>query len=373
MQVVREEVRDRRRVDELRDRQREHQDRRREDRRDHAGRVQAQREVAHPALHHLATDDAARVLDRDAALRTLAEHDEADERHHECQQHDGADQRELVGAHLLEERAECTRQAHDDAREDHQRDPVADAALGDLLAEPHDEGGARGERHRHHDAEAPAGNGHGALTELAVLERDREERALEQRDHHRRVAGPLRDLAAALIAFLLELLQRRDHDRQQLENDRGADVGHDAQREDRELLERAAREQIEEAEHRARHLVEEALDHLGIDPRRGDVRTEPIHGEHPEREQDASLQFGHAADVLETTCQARSSTRPPASSIFFCAAALAAFTFTVRFFGAVALGEQFHGSAGAGDHARASRAPRRRPSHRRRSRRACPR
>jgi hypothetical protein len=33
-----------------------------------------------------------------------------------------------------------------DAREDDERDAVADAALGDLLAEPHDERGARGQR-----------------------------------------------------------------------------------------------------------------------------------------------------------------------------------------------------------------------------------
>ena len=33
--------------------------------------------------------------------------------------------------------------AGDDAGEDDQRDAVADAALGDLLAEPHDERGAR--------------------------------------------------------------------------------------------------------------------------------------------------------------------------------------------------------------------------------------
>ena len=59
--------------------------------------------------------------------------------------------------------------AGDDAREDDQRDAVADAALGDLLAEPHDERGAGGERDHRHEAEAPARIG----DDLAVLRRRR--------------------------------------------------------------------------------------------------------------------------------------------------------------------------------------------------------
>jgi hypothetical protein len=51
-------------------------------------------------------------------------------------------------------------QADDDAGEDDQRDAVADAALGDLLAQPHDEHRAGGERQDDHQAEAPAGVEH---------------------------------------------------------------------------------------------------------------------------------------------------------------------------------------------------------------------
>ena len=68
-----------------------------------------------------------------------------------------------------------------------------------------------------------------ALTKLAVLECDRDERALEQRQHDGRIAGVLVDLLAALLAFLLELLELRDDHGEQLQDDRGADVGHDAQ------------------------------------------------------------------------------------------------------------------------------------------------
>ena len=46
------------------------------------------------------------------------------------------------------------------------------------------------------------------------------------------VARVLRDPLLADLALLLQLLQRRHDDRQQLQDDRGRDVGHDAQRED---------------------------------------------------------------------------------------------------------------------------------------------
>ena len=48
-------------------------------------------------------------------------------------------------AGLLVEIFDALGQADDDAGEDEQAHTVADTALGDLLAEPHDEGGAGGE------------------------------------------------------------------------------------------------------------------------------------------------------------------------------------------------------------------------------------
>mgnify|MGYP003694031463 CR=1 FL=1 len=58
------------------------------------------------------------------------------------------DQPELAGVHLLDRLDHRARQADDDAGVDDERHPVADAALGDLLAEPHDE--ARAARQRQH-------------------------------------------------------------------------------------------------------------------------------------------------------------------------------------------------------------------------------
>jgi hypothetical protein len=47
--------------------------------------------------------------------------------------------------------------------------------------------------------------------------------------------------------FLLQVLEPRDHDGQQLHDDARRDVRHDAQREDRQLQQRSAAEQVDQA------------------------------------------------------------------------------------------------------------------------------
>ena len=60
----------------------------------------------------------------------------------------------------LERAGDRRRDVGDDAGEDDERDAVADAARGDLLAEPHQEHGAAGQRDDRGEAEEPAGIGH---------------------------------------------------------------------------------------------------------------------------------------------------------------------------------------------------------------------
>ena len=48
------------------------------------------------------------------------------------------------------------------------------------------------------------------------------------------------------LAFLVQLLEARNDHAQQLNNDRGRDVGHDAHGEDRYLQQRSATEQVHE-------------------------------------------------------------------------------------------------------------------------------
>ena len=191
------------------------------------------------------------------------------------------------------------RQARDDPRHDDQRDAVADSALGDLLADPHHEHRARGDREHGDDAEAPARSvdHRAAARRLDVLERDRDHEALHHRQHHRAVARVLADLAPPRLAFLVQFVEVGPRDLEQVQDDRDRDVGHDAQREDRKPLQRAAREQIDPAEQRARSRVEERGERLPVDSRRGHGYADAVHDQHHGRKPQPSAQLGDARGV----------------------------------------------------------------------------
>jgi hypothetical protein len=139
--------------------QRRGQDGAGEDDRHHAAGVDLQRQVGRLAAHHLAADDALGVLHRNAALGALDEDDEGNDRDHAGDQNDHRDGVNAPQAcrGLVVEILNAARQADDDTGEDQQRHTVADAALGDLLAQPHDEGGAGGQREHAQRNEAPRG------------------------------------------------------------------------------------------------------------------------------------------------------------------------------------------------------------------------
>ena len=72
-----------------------------------------------------------------------------------------------------------------------------------------------------------------------------------------------------------------------------ADVRHDAEREDREALERAAREQVDEAEDVVRAPPRRSgCSACAVDPGRRDRDADAIDREHPEREQQAASELG---------------------------------------------------------------------------------
>jgi hypothetical protein len=84
-----------------------------------------------------------------------------------------------------------------------------------------------------------------------------------------------------------ELLQRRDDHLQQLQDDRGGDIGHDAQREDGDPAQAAAAEEVEQAQDAvAAQVLLDRVDRAGADARRRDVGAEAIEGEQPSGEQD---------------------------------------------------------------------------------------
>ena len=83
---------------------------------------------------------------------------------------------------------------------------------------------------------------------VEALQIERHPHALNDGDAERGVARPLVDLAPACLTFLLQPLDGGNDHREELEDDGRADVGHDAEGEDRHLLQRAAGEEVEEVE-----------------------------------------------------------------------------------------------------------------------------
>src|ERR1017187_6765371 len=137
----------------------------------------------------------------------------------------------------------------------------------------------------------------------------------------RAVARVLRDLPAPHLPFLRELLEVGPDDRQELQDDRRRDVRRDAEREDRQAPQGAAREHVEEAEQASGARLEELLEGGRVQPGRRDVRTDPVDREQPEREEHTLPQVRDREDVAERLedlhYRATTSQRPPAASIFF--------------------------------------------------------
>src|ERR1017187_3072115 len=188
-------------------------------------------------------------------------------------------------------------QPHHDPGKDNERHAVADPAIADLLAEPHDERRAGGQRDDGHQYESPARVGDEAP--ITVLQSLRDAERLDDGEGNGQIAGPLRNLTAAQLAFFLKFFERRHHDRQELQDDGCRDVGHDAQGENGEPPDVAAREQVEEAEDAAGIAREEVFPPLRVDTRRGNVAAQAIHRQHGEREQDSLAQIGNAKYVGE--------------------------------------------------------------------------
>ncbi len=174
-----------------------------------------------------------------------------------------------------------------DRGEDHQRDAVADAALGDQLTEPHEQHATRGQRDhdQHHlrEGERAADDADAAAAE-GVEEEDVAER-LGEGEGDGQIARVLRDLLLADLALLLQLLERGDDHRQQLQDDRCRDVGHDPEGEQRQLAQGAAAEDVEEAEDvAAREVALDLVEGVRVDAGRRDVGAEPVQGQHRRRE-----------------------------------------------------------------------------------------
>jgi len=123
---------------------------------DHAGHVELERQVRRLAAVDLVTDLAPRVVHKDLALAALDKHDEISDgshQHHDHQRHQDA---HGTGAHQLHQATHGIGQTRSDAGKDQDGNAIAQAALGDLLAQPHQEHGASRQADHGRHAEAKA-------------------------------------------------------------------------------------------------------------------------------------------------------------------------------------------------------------------------
>ena len=124
------------------------------------------------------------------------------------------------------------------------------------------------------------------------------EPALSKAEKHGGVAGVFVDLLSPGLALLLQLFQRRINAPQELENNRGRDVGHDAQAEDGRLPQVGAAED--------RHLLEEVVGaaatalgtecllQLGmVEDRQRNMRSDAKNRQEEQREEDLLPQLGN--------------------------------------------------------------------------------
>jgi hypothetical protein len=93
--------------------------------------------------------------------------------------------------------------------------------------------------------------------------------------------------------------QRRHHHRHHLHDDGGGDVGHDAEREDRQPLQRAAREHVEHAQDGALLLLEEARQRDGVDAGHGNEGPDPVHHEGAQQEEQPLAQVAQSGGLAK--------------------------------------------------------------------------
>src|SRR6266511_746678 len=280
----------------------ERQDRAGEDHGDHAGLVDLQRYVRALTAVHSSSDHAFGELHGYAALPRLDEDDSDDHR-----DADADDREELELAALGVDRRALGGKARHHGREDQDRHAVADAPLRDELGQPHQQGGARGpgQHDERGTGRVEAGDEVAALEAgepeqpaAALMQGEHEAGRLHEREPDGEVAGPLRDLLLADLPFVLPFLELRDHDPEQLHDDRSRDVRHDPEEEDRDVRNRAPGEQVEEPDDpRALGLLLEVLDRVEVDERDREVGADPVDPDDDQREEDLVAQVGHPEHV----------------------------------------------------------------------------
>ena len=238
-------------------------------------------------------------MDQHPPLRALHEADEEDQDRREADDADHDHGTQRAGTAAFEQLPYGLRQARDDPGHDDQRHAVADAAAGDLLADPHQEQGAADKADGARNVEQHARHDHGldALPDGLRFKTAHSEIALHQRDHHRQVARVLVELLAPRFAFLAQRLPRSVNGPANLNDDRRRDVRHDAERDDAEARERAAGEGVKDVEDSAALRGIELGHRRGVDSGHRHERQQAEQDQRPDREPQPLLELGCLLEI----------------------------------------------------------------------------
>jgi hypothetical protein len=121
----------------------------------------------------------------------------------------------------------------------------------------------------------------------------------DDRQHDRAVTRPAGNGFTPLLAFLGQPLHRFEDHGEQLQDDRGADVRHDAEGEDRHPLQGAAGEGADQPQQRPFRTLEELGEDGPVDARQRHMTADPVNREHSQGKKDAPPQLGDAENCQD--------------------------------------------------------------------------
>src|SRR5438128_1960812 len=236
--------------------------------------IQLQRQMRRLPAVHLVADLTPGVIHENLALTPFNKHHEISHQHDDRNDHDSHENAHRAGTYQLQKTTHCIGQTRCNTRKNENRNTVTQPALGNLLAQPHQKHRARrqAEHRRHPEAKTRYQN-----QAWRAFQRYGDAHGLEQGQGQCSVTGVLRDLAPAALTFFFHLLECWYNISEQLHDDGGRDVGHDAQGKYRESRQGTAGEHIEQIQYASLLTFEQLFQLPRINTRNWNMRTYAVH------------------------------------------------------------------------------------------------
>ncbi len=233
------------------------------------------------------------IVHGDTPLCALNKYDERNAGEYHCQYENSKRNAHPDIRRNVDRREDRRWNTGNDAHEDDERHAVSNSTLRYELAHPHDERGTRNEREHNNYAGERIRNLIGERDSIRRrLEEQKVSNRIDQTKAQREITRNLGDLLSACLAFLCPTSDRRDNTLHQLHDDRCSDVGHDAEREHREVRQSAACEQVKHAHGNAGLLIG-GSELMEWDARYRHVGSKPVKSKDRERKQDLLAKLRH--------------------------------------------------------------------------------